>query len=92
MDSKICAVVEGKSGLGRVGLNIHLAPVIHCGFGEESPQPIMLEIYNHSENVIYLRPDIKICQLVFQQIHGQMISCGAKTYGRNQPYPLRRVS
>jgi len=92
IDSRICAVVEGKSGLARIGLNIHLAPVIHCGFGEESPQPIMLEIYNHSENVIYLRPGIKICQFVFQQVHGYMASRGAKTHGRNQPQPIRIAS
>ena len=84
-ESRVCAFVEGKSSLARIGLAIHLAPIIHCGFKEEDkPDPIMLELYNHSKNVIYLRPDTKICQFCFASVDGDFLSKGAKGLGAGQ--------
>lgn len=49
--SRLCARVEGKSSLGRMGLGVHVtAPTIHAGFGhnESDPEnhgrPLRLEI------------------------------------------------
>ena len=84
--SNVCALIEGKSSLARIGLGIHItAPIIHCGFGEKKPLPIMLELFNHSENLIILRKNIKIAQLLFLQITGKMNSKGAKMLGNSQP-------
>jgi dCTP deaminase len=85
-ESKVYAFVEGKSSLARIGLGVHFAPIIHCGFMDDSaPQPSMLELYNHSENVIYLRPGKKICQFFFASVEGDIGSNGANKLGRNQP-------
>jgi len=66
-DSRLAARVEGKSSLARFGLSIHLtAPTIHAGF----PGRIRLEIVNHGHHPIILRPDMRICQLIFEQTFG----------------------
>jgi dCTP deaminase len=65
--SRLAARVEGKSSLARLGLSIHLtAPTIHAGFQGR----IRLEIVNHGHHPIILRPDMRICQLIFEQTFG----------------------
>jgi dCTP deaminase len=65
--SRLAARVEGKSSLARLGLSIHLtAPIIHAGFQGR----IRLEIVNHGHHPIILRPDMRICQLIFEQTFG----------------------
>lgn len=86
-DSKVCAFVEGRSGLARIGLGVHVtAPIIHCGFGADSsgPQPIMLEMFNYSRNNIILRPGVEICQFMFFQIDKVCTSAGGKTFSAKQ--------
>jgi dCTP deaminase len=59
----LAARVEGKSGLSRIGLGVHVtAPIIHTGFSDT----IQLEIINHGPMLIRLRPGLPICQLVFE--------------------------
>jgi len=71
-DSRVAARVEGKSSLARLGLGIHVtAPTIHAGFGgEKGGQPIQLEIWNTGPLEIELPPGIRICQLIFEEVHG----------------------
>jgi dCTP deaminase len=65
--SRLAARVEGKSSLARLGLSIHLtAPTIHAGFQGR----IRLEVVNHGHHPIILRPDMRICQLIFEQTLG----------------------
>lgn len=65
--SRIAARVEGKSSLARLGLGVHLtAPTIHAGFKGQ----LQLEIVNHGPAPIPLRPDMKICQLIFEATLG----------------------
>jgi dCTP deaminase len=65
--SRLAARVEGKSSLARLGLSIHLtAPTIHAGFQGR----IRLEIINHGHHPIILRPDMRICQLIFETTLG----------------------
>jgi dCTP deaminase len=65
--SRLAARVEGKSSLARFGLSIHLtAPTIHAGFQGR----IRLEIVNHGHFPIILRPDMRICQLIFETTLG----------------------
>jgi dCTP deaminase len=67
IQGRAAARVEGKSGLARVGLGIHVtAPIIHAGF----TGTIQLEIINHGHIPIRLRPGIAICQLVFETTLG----------------------
>lgn len=86
-ESHVCAFVEGKSGIARIGLGVHFAPIIHCGFGKNEALRIMLELYNHSQSAIYLRPGQSICQFMFATIDGEGISSGANTHGVKQPEP-----
>jgi deoxycytidine triphosphate deaminase len=51
--SRLCARVDGKSSLGRMGIGVHItAPTIHAGFGFNKNNPndhgaqLRLEIWN----------------------------------------------
>lgn len=75
--SRLAARVEGKSSLARLGVGIHVtAPTIHAGFGVKMGDtgfvgsPIQLEIFHHGEYPIRLKTGMKICQLVFEEVHG----------------------
>jgi dCTP deaminase len=52
------------------------APTIHAGFGyrDEQPDsignPIQLEIWNVGPRAIRLIKGMKICQLIFEEVHG----------------------
>jgi dCTP deaminase len=66
---RVAARVEGKSGLARLGLGVHVtAPTIHAGF----PGAIQLELVNHGPLPIKLRPGMAICQLVIEMIKGKV--------------------
>jgi dCTP deaminase len=65
--SRLAARVEGKSSLARLGIGIHItAPTIHAGF----QGPIQLEIFNHGLLRVRLVPDMRVCQLIFEQSLG----------------------
>lgn len=84
----LCAFVQGKSGLARIGLAVHVtAPTVHPGFGcgPKGPQPIMLEFVNHSRNTIVLPPGQPICQFVFQRVEGNFAAKGKGGLAVAQP-------
>jgi dCTP deaminase len=65
--SRLAVRVEGRSQLARLGLGIHLtAPTIHSGFRGH----ITLEITNQGAIDIMLRPGLKVCQLIIEQVFG----------------------
>jgi dCTP deaminase len=65
--SRFAARVEGKSGIARLGIAVHLtAPTIHAGF----KGPIQLEMYNFGPNDIILDVGMSICQLIFEVTFG----------------------
>ena len=73
--SRLCARVEGKSSLARLGLGVHVtAPTIHAGFGfntgapAESGTPLVLEIWNAGPLPIELRYEMRICQLILEEV------------------------
>src|SRR5689334_1686820 len=67
INSRIAARVEGKSGLARLGLVVHLtAPTIHAGFKGQ----IQLEIVNLGPNEIIYDVGMPICQLIFEMTFG----------------------
>jgi len=72
-ESRLATRVEGKSSLARLGLGIHVtAPTIHTGFGEANPDGIslQLEIWNVGPLPIELQQEMRICQLIFEEVHG----------------------
>jgi dCTP deaminase len=75
--SKLAARVEGKSGLARIGLGVHVtAPTIHAGFGFDPTKPryrgspIRLEMWNAGPLEIILTRGMPICQLIIEEVHG----------------------
>jgi hypothetical protein len=59
--SRLCARVEGRSTLARLGLGVHVtAPTIHAGWNGK----IALEIAHHGNVPIRLAPGLRICQLI----------------------------
>ena len=75
--SRIAARVEGKSSLARIGIGVHVtAPTIHAGFGYRPNRPtfpgnpIQLEIWNTGPFKIRLNKGLRICQLIFEEVHG----------------------
>ncbi len=67
LKAKVAARIEGKSGLARIGLGIHVtAPTIHAGF----VGTIQLELVNHGPMPIKLRPGMAICQLIIEMTKG----------------------
>lgn len=67
VNSRIAARVEGKSSLARLGIGVHVtAPTIHAGFRGV----IQLEICNHGCFSVCLKPDMRVCQLIFEQTLG----------------------
>jgi dCTP deaminase len=75
--SRIAARVEGKSSLARIGIGVHVtAPTIHAGFGYRPGDPtfpgnpIQLEIWNVGPLTVRLVEGMRICQLIFEEVHG----------------------
>ena len=64
----LIARVEGRSSIGRLGITIHVtAGFIDAGFKGN----ITLEIANLSKNSIILYEDMRICQLVFEELNAE---------------------
>jgi dCTP deaminase len=75
--SRVCARVEGKSSMARLGLGVHVtAPTIHAGFGynhnaqtfDEHGAQLRLEIWNVGPLTIELVKGMRICQLVVEEV------------------------
>jgi len=65
-DSRLAARVEGKSGLARIGLTVHLtAPTIHAGWNG----PITLEMINYGPFTLKMIPNkTRLCQVIFERL------------------------
>lgn len=71
---RVCAKVEGKSSLGRMGLAVHVtAGFVDPGFKGQ----ITLELFNLSPSPIRLRPGLAVCQVSFMEC----VTCAARPYG-----------
>ncbi len=60
----MAAYVEGRSSIGRLGLQVQNAGFIDAGFKGQ----ITLELANQSPFPIVLKPGTRICQIVFVQM------------------------
>jgi dCTP deaminase len=83
--SRVAARIEGKSGLARLGLVVHLtAPTIHAGFKGQ----IQLEMVNLGSNEIILDVVMPICQLIFEMTLGTpVMGYTGRYFGQSQPRP-----
>lgn len=74
--SRLAARVEGRSSLARLGVGVHVtAPTIHAGFGfTDTPgypgTRIRLEIWNCGPLAVCLHKQMKVCQLILEEVHG----------------------
>lgn len=63
----LCARLEGRSSIGRLGVTVHItAGFVDAGFKGK----IVLEIKNLSPNSIILYEDMRVAQLVFEELTG----------------------
>jgi dCTP deaminase len=59
----LCARVEGRSTLARLGLSIHqTAPTVHASFSN----PLQLELRNSGPYPLELFPEHPVCQLIIE--------------------------
>jgi dCTP deaminase len=71
---RVCASIEGKSSLGRMGLAVHVtAGFVDPGFRGQ----ITLELFNLSPSTIRLRPGLAVCQVAFSEC----VTRAVKPYG-----------
>lgn len=84
-ESALCARVEGRSSLARIGLVVHLtAPTIHAGFNGQ----ITLEMLNHGPFYLKLVPNkTMICQFIIERLD-QPTSGIASTTFQGQKTPV----
>lgn len=76
------ARVEGRSSIARCGVLVHFtAPTIHAGFNGT----ITLEITNLSPMSFLLRPGMKICQLIIEEVKGELILTPSQFRGQTTP-------
>jgi len=80
------ARVEGKSSYARCGLIVHFtAPTIHAGF----KGIITLELMNLGPCPITLRTGLPICQIIFEQVQGEVIFSPSQFQDQATPSGLK---
>lgn len=85
-DPCYAARVEGKSSYARCGLIVHFtAPTIHAGF----EGIITLELMNLGPCPITLRAGLPICQIIFEQVQGEVIFTPSQFQGQITPSGLK---
>lgn len=78
----LCARVEGRSSVARCGILIHFtAPTIHAGFWGT----ITLEIMNLGPLSFLLFPGMAICQLIIEQVEGNVVPTVNQFSGQSTP-------
>ncbi len=69
----LCAWIEGRSSIARLGLTVHVTSgFVHPGVSNHQ----VLEMTNLSRSPLRLRPDIRICQVVLQRTEGEAVYRG----------------
>ena len=80
----ICAKVEGRSSVGRLGIAVHVtATIIDQGFGfaPHTPSYITLEVFCIRPVRIY--PWVELCQIIFDEVRGEYIPYNGKYQSNN---------
>jgi dCTP deaminase len=64
----VCGWLTGRSRFARLGIQIHsTAAFLQPGIDNKQ----VLEIYNLSPNLLFLKPGLKICQIIFEKCSGR---------------------
>lgn len=63
----LCAFVQGRSSIGRLGLQVQNAGFVDAGFQGE----ITLELFNQAPHTIRLRAGIRIAQMIYLQMQSR---------------------
>ena len=63
----MCGIIHGRSSVGRLGIQVQNAGFIDAGFTGQ----ITLELVNQINAPVLLKPNMRICQLVMHNLHGQ---------------------
>ncbi len=94
--SRLCARVEGKSSLGRMGLGVHItAPTIHAGFGHNPNDDndhgvqLRLEMWNVGPLPIVLMKGMRVCQLIVEEIREMPTAGYSGEFNRQGPDPKK---
>ena len=72
----LCALVKGRSSIGRTGLQIHNAGWVDAGFEGE----LTLELINFSEETVKVTKGQRICQIAFLPLDRQPL----RDYGQRE--------
>ena len=73
LPENICARIEGRSSLARIGLLVHLSSgFIHPGTKNKT----VLEIVNISHIPLAIYPGIRICQIILEDVKGKGVYRG----------------
>jgi dCTP deaminase len=81
LPNDLCALIYGRSTLGRFGLVIHMtAPIIHPLFNAQ----VVLEICNFSPVTCLLKKDMPIGQLIFFRLDTPSQKAGLSTHWQGQ--------
>ena len=69
-----CGVISNLTGLARLGLGIALSGFVSPGYGENSPLPLTLELYNHGPAPLRLYAGMRICHLIVCQLGSKSLT------------------
>jgi dCTP deaminase len=88
-ESKLAARVEGRSGLARIGVMVHLtAPTIHASYSGF----ITLEVVNHGPfHLKFVPKKTLICQYIFERLETESTLKGSKSF-QGQDTPVGKKS
>lgn len=77
----VCAWIEGRSSIARLGLMVHVtAGFVHPGVSNHQ----VLEMSNLSQAPLLLRPGIRICHVVLERTEGEAVYQG-RFAGQSSP-------
>lgn len=80
-----CAHVDGISSFGRRGVFVQNAGWIDPGFEGQ----ITLELFNATKTPVFLRPRMRICQLVIERVEGCVSLYNGRYQHQTGPTPCR---
>lgn len=82
----LAARVEGRSSFARCGLLVHFtAPTVHAGFAG----PLVLEMCNFGPYEILLYENIRICQLIVEEVKGMPFRNDSQFQGQRRSTDTR---
>ena len=78
----LAARIEGRSSFARCGLLVHFtAPTVHAGF----QGALVLEMYNFGPYTIQLYENMRVCQLIIEQVSGIPFRNDSQFHGQSGP-------